>query len=344
MKKYRAYTTIILLLSVIILAGIFAANMLIDPLWYNKGNQLQPFNFSFNERLAKTNRYLNAKDEHNCIIFGSSVVTLVDEGRIKDYKCYNFAISAGNIKEFIAQAEYIKSLGISPDLVILGVDYFNFMDEPLKNETPDFVLNKTSPPSMLSAYLSYDTLRFSIRSLQRKAPRNRNYDRDFKGFIISGAKGFDPHKERDIGDLFEIHYAAEPLSNDNVKYYKKFRTIFPDAKYIGYVPLKSAWDTHKFLEKGLLENALEVIYETGAAFDEFYDFSLYSPLASRTTDTYDGYHYGRDTNNYVVDGIFGPQDEYHLKVHEMSQKDYINAYIERLSQFDPNMRTDQKEE
>ncbi|MGH1402757.1 MAG: hypothetical protein ACRBDL_00785 [Alphaproteobacteria bacterium] len=331
--KYRLYVQAFLTSAMAFLSGLFLINALIDPLWYINGNQLQPFNLSFNERASKINRYLKNPAQYDCIIFGSSVVTLLDESKIEDFRCFNFSFSAGNVHEFISYAQYIKALGAKPKLVIVGVDYFNFMDEALIDKSPDFVKAHNSPPSVLSTYLSYDSFRFSVRSLQRRAPRNRNYDTNFIGFVSDSAKSYDPSEPRESGDDFSLYYSVQPLSSDNTQYYKELRSIFSDAKYIGYVPLKSGWDTQSFMKQGYLENALSVMYETNRVFDEFYDFSVPSVLAFQRDDTYDGYHYGRKTTNHVLNGIFYGVDLYHIQAHELSEEGYMNAYIEQVKLF-----------
>ena len=125
---YENYLYVIHLFLIIsgLLISCFLFNIFVDPLWYWKGNQLTQINLPSNERLSKINLFLQQPDNYNCFIFGSSRTTLLNQNEIKGYNCFNFSFSSGNINEFIDYAEYLKHKGYSPELVILGVDGFNF--------------------------------------------------------------------------------------------------------------------------------------------------------------------------------------------------------------------------
>ena len=75
MKSYlKIYLPLVT--TILVLAG--AINWLIDPLWYNKGNRITGRNFSFNERISKTNLLLNSDTRtYDCLILGSSRTTLL---------------------------------------------------------------------------------------------------------------------------------------------------------------------------------------------------------------------------------------------------------------------------
>ena len=64
---------------------IFILNYLIDPLWYFNGNKISKTNYVYNERLSKFNNFYYNKDHNkiDCLIFGSSISTTIDEKNLK---------------------------------------------------------------------------------------------------------------------------------------------------------------------------------------------------------------------------------------------------------------------
>lgn len=64
-------------LSFITLFSVWIFNYIIDPLWYDEGNRITGKNFAFNERVSKTNLFLQDKEQYDCLILGNSRVTLL---------------------------------------------------------------------------------------------------------------------------------------------------------------------------------------------------------------------------------------------------------------------------
>ena len=100
-----------------------------DPLWYFNGNRHEKLNFAFNERLTKTNQFLKKLHDYDCLIFGSSRTTVLNESLIENYRCFNYSFSAGRIGEFNAFASYAEEIGAAPRLILIGVDDFNFVED-----------------------------------------------------------------------------------------------------------------------------------------------------------------------------------------------------------------------
>ena len=101
-SRYRKYTWLIITVAGISALAILTFNAILDPLWYLKGNLIHGENYSFDERLTKTNVFLEREEQLDCVIFGSSRVTLLNETKIKNNTCFNFAFSGGRVLEFIA--------------------------------------------------------------------------------------------------------------------------------------------------------------------------------------------------------------------------------------------------
>ena len=81
------------------------------------------------------------------------------------------------------------------------------------------------------------------------------------------------------------------------------------AHSIGYIPPESAWRVAAFSLTGELDTYLAAIGQVAAAYDEFLNFSIPSPITESKQDTYDGSHYSRGVNARVVAALFGNDRE-----------------------------------
>src|SRR3546814_13939979 len=119
--------------------------LLVDPLWYVRGNRLTGVNYLFNERLAKSNLLLQAPRRYDFVIFGSSRATLLDGRLIKDHTCFNYAFSLGQSYEYLQFARFAKQFGLDPSLVIVAIDGENFVQRTDGYNPPAFVRNRRRP-------------------------------------------------------------------------------------------------------------------------------------------------------------------------------------------------------
>ena len=109
-----------LLAAVLLFSGsILVTNYLVDPLWHFGGNKVTNVNYAFNERVGRLNQLNDNFDDYDCIVFGSSVSTVMDPRKIEGYKCFNFSFSAGDVSEFVVLAKYLQERGFSPKAVFV---------------------------------------------------------------------------------------------------------------------------------------------------------------------------------------------------------------------------------
>ena len=90
LSRYLRTASTVLLLG---LAFSVTVSLIIDPLWYHQGNRITQKNIGFNERVSKLNRLLANPDAYDCIIFGSSRTTLLNEPYFEESDCINMAVS-----------------------------------------------------------------------------------------------------------------------------------------------------------------------------------------------------------------------------------------------------------
>jgi hypothetical protein len=326
-RLFRRYLAIVCAFMLTASGGVLTLNAAVDPLWYGRGNIVTGENFAFNERVAKLNLFLRHSDRYDCLIFGSSRTTLLDQTRIAGHTCANLAFSSGVVTEFIAYARYIKARGFSPKLVIVGVDAFNFWRD-MTPELPDFVARGAPPPGWLRAYLSAGALNFSRRTLQGDSPFVRYYDDTFVGRVGPDAPMYDPPAPAEL--------TAKGWSFDAARQdlYFELREIFPQARFVGYVPPVSAWLVVEELYLARhIEQYLNAMAAIAGRFDAMYDFSIPSEITMRPENTYDGDHYGAAVNAAIADVLQGKAGDFGFAVRGAPFPVYARAYEDAIVGF-----------
>ncbi|MBO6679119.1 hypothetical protein [Parvibaculum sp.] len=311
--------------------AVFAANAMVDPMWYFGGNKLGTVNYAFNERLSKVNLFEANDGEYDCVIFGDSRVTLLPQDEIEGYRCFNFAFSAGKAQEAVAYAQYLRGKGFRPDLVIMGVPGAAFRERIGGTNIPSFIRDETAPKSAYLTYLSFDTLSMSEQTLFGESPLDRVYTRNFKCRVAPGAPEYDPSVP--IRDLM----AGRFTGSHRVKFYDELREIFPEAELVGYVPPISAWAIDAYAKAGWLEDYTKALHLASQKFDRFVDFGVPSALTIDTANTYDGTHYSEPANSIIAASLLAEKHGDALDLKQLSAKEMLTIYRKRLERYRPEL-------
>ena len=330
-RRLRAYFGWLLATVAVIVGGCFLTNCLVDPLWYLRGNVLTGVNYPFNERLAKIIRLLPRFAEYDCLIIGTSRATLLPEEKIPGYRCYSLSFSDGHVAEYLHYADYLRTRGYAPKLLIVDVRRSDLLGPPIPVEVPDFVKNGRSAPSIFTTYLSLDTLNFSIRTLRRDGPHHRYYDEDFHAQLEprSRRRWYNPPVPIKPADPpFDVHAERADL-------YVQLRQKFPNSRAIAYLPLESAWRIAAFSLTGELDAYLAAVGKIAAAYDRFVDFSAPSPLTESKDPkiTYDGSHYSRPANQAIAAALLADNPDPGLDWTGRQTAEIAGIYRTRLTEF-----------
>jgi hypothetical protein len=337
-KPHRTYLIGIGLTWILICSTAFAVNLFVDPLWFWKGNQVSGVNLRFNEREAKLNHVLAHPTRYDCLIFGSSRATIFQPDSLPGYRCFNLAFSSGQVSEFIAIGRYISGMGIAPRLVVVGIDGFGFYDEgrdPV--EIPAFVLANTRPPGILTRYFSADTLWFSLLTISDAARHYRVYDSEFRAVIRANAPPFRPNVTLQAEGLQRANDAARQRRRFNPAHaalYGEFRKVFPQARFLAYVPPISAWHIERFSRHGVLDGYVAALHACAQYFEAFWDFSVPSARTWDVANTYDGSHYSVAVNREIARVLTGgPGDGFGVRVSGLDLAAHRSAYVSGLERF-----------
>ena len=328
-KQGLAYLAWALGTAVLIAGACFLINCLVDPLWYLRGNVLTGINYPFNERLSKINQFLPRLRDYDCLILGSSRSTLLPVGSFKGHHCVNFAVSDGKVGEFLLYAQYLQARGMMPSLLIVDVRREDFIGPMPPPDVPDFIRAGENPSSIFATYLSIDALRFSIRTLEGDAPHHRYYDRNFDARleVRSSKHRYDPSAPVEaMPPPFDVH-------PERAEFYIQLRQLFPTARAIGYLPPESASRIAAFSLTGGLDQYLGAIGHIAAAYDEFLDFAIPSPLTESPEGTYEGSHYSETVNARIAAALLADEAAPGVDWRREDQAAIVALYHRRLQQF-----------
>ena len=317
------------LVTSFLLGSVAGINWLIDPLWYSHGNILTGKNFAFNERITKTNLFLRTKETENydCIILGSSRVTTLRPSEFTNNNCFNYALKGAEIPDFVSYANFLQEQNIDPEVIYIGVDGFNFVEKQRK-EQPPVAIDSLQTQSPLQAYLSADVLLFSAMTLLGVSPDPATYyDRNFEPVDVDNPPVYDAKFYEPAG--------LQKCDFTSVETFAGLREVFPNAKFIGYVPPISAWsminDTYG---RGLMDCYLSAFHQLSKHYDAMYDFSIPSEVTKDPSHTFDGSHYSVTTNNRIAKILQGESDEnFGIRVDNYSFDKYRQIYRQNLRNF-----------
>ena len=302
--------------------AMLAFNLLVDPLWYVSGNALGRYNFAFNERLSKINLLKSQGYQYDCLLFGDSRVSLLDARQIEGFDCFNLAFSDGTIGEFNSYARYLGSRMDGIRLVVLGLDRRNFTSAAPEGEVPDFVASNADPPGALKSYLSIDSFVFSLRTLLGDSPFPRAYDSGFTVTVLDSAPRYRPQMREPQAEM--------PYSLENLSYFGEFRSLFPDARVLAYVPPLSVWEIASLERAGVLDSYLTAVHGVSAVLSPLYDFAFPSSVTARCDNTYDGGHYYPATNDSIAKAIVTGVPGFGIRVDTLTVEEYLRRYHEAL--------------
>jgi hypothetical protein len=307
-----------------------AVNMLIDPLWYFRGNVVTGVNYAFNERMGKINRFLPQMAEYDCLLIGSSHTALLPAQRFQGHRCYNMGFSHGRVQEFLAFAKYLRNRGARLALITVNVDLYDFTDPPAAITVPDFIQEARDPRPFWLTYVTLDVLNFSYRTLRGAYPNHLIYDDQGHMHIIPKRRFYRPPRQL-IASLQAPTFHAE-LADAFVE----LRRLYPEAKAIGWAPPVSAWTIARLKLDGLLPDYLEALRKIAANYDEFIDFSIPSTVTASTNNTYDGIHYTDDVNAQTVDALSSGHPGFGIDWRRNSFAEIAALYDERLATLIPS--------
>ena len=316
------------LVTSLLLGSVAGINWLIDPLWYSHGNILTGKNFAFNERITKTNLFLrtNEKKKYNCIILGSSRATALRPSEFSDRNCFNYALKGAEIPDFVSYSNFLREQEVEPEVVYVGVDGFNFVEKERK-EQPPISIDSLQTQSFLQAYLSADVLLFSTMTLLGLSPDPGNYyDANFEPVDFANPPVYDAK--------FYKPASQQRCDLAPVETYASLREFFPNAKFVAYVPPRSAWSViNDTYGRGLMDCYLTAFHNLSQSYDAVYDFSIPSTVTKNPDNTFDGSHFSVETNNKIAKILQGENDNFGVRVDNYNFADYRETYRRELRNF-----------
>lgn len=326
----KAYLNTYFKVLITLILAIGLLNCFVDPLWYHTGNRLTQINPPWNERVAKTNLYLQQPNQYDCLIFGTSRATLLHTEAFKQHQCFNYSFSGGKIEEIVSYADYIKQKGADPAIIYIEVEPFKL------NEASDdsYLTAKDIQPTPLyeTYFFSMNTLFISLKTVLGFYSYSRLYNEDFQITLSEDIPDYEP--ELIEPEDPEESSDREECKLERVKSYQTLKQKFPEAEFVGFIAPISAWRVFNTMyTEGLLNCQLAGVHQIASMFDRFYDFAIPSAVTTRTDNTYDGNHYYPQVFQQVAQVLEGQPPTFGLDVKRHPLAEYQTLYATQLQQF-----------
>lgn len=308
----------------VILLTIGCINFVVDPLWYGKGNQLTGKNPPWNERISKTNLFLQTKQEYNCLILGTSRTTILNSAWLKNHHCFNYSVSGGKLEEIVNYAKYAQEKGMDPVQIYQEIEPDSFN----RRSKPRFFDEVTDPMPIFQAYLfSFNTFLLSVRTLVGWYSQARYYNRNFQVELSEDVPRYKPKFSVENED----NKGCDP---ERTQFFRTLKQTFPNAKFVGFVAPISPWRTYNTrYANGLLNCQLAETYTVAQIFDAIYDFAIPSEVTIDFKNTYDGNHYQSAVFQQIAEVLEERRSDFGLKVNDYSLADYQKLYATQIKAF-----------
>ncbi len=253
--------------------------------------------------------------------------------RFSGHKCFMVSFENASPSELVAYAEYMKAHAKrEPDLVIVGVDDFDFIDQADARDVPADILNNEIP-HFWEYYFSEDVANWSVKTLLDLSPKARYYGKDLTGQIRS-----------DAGSMPILRMTLKPgqkwhMSLNSVSQYAKFRQIYPKAHLSPMRHRLRPLGSRNYQQSGLLPFYLNALQKTSAEFDEMYDFSIPSAITANPELTYDGSHYQPAVSDTIAAALLSHTPSFGIDIAGHSLEKFGRLYAERLALYGPRDRS-----
>lgn len=318
--KYKIFSILLILITLLLFTGIGIFNYIIDPMGYNNH-----FHLSLNsekaiqdERIFKFELLQNHPNADSFLFSSSrglnlspSVVT-----SLSGHQTINCAFSSASADEYYLYIKYlIQTRAVKQ--IIIGIDLFAYAD--------GFVSDGTLPEPLLSyfhlnnnrsfdAYLNYESLKLSIKTIKvnRKHPQPMEERYTPDGQVISGAYRKVMNNTNALKTFIQVNVIDKParwntrfntLSHDRLAKLSEIKKLcgergikfylFTSPLYIKQITMKN---NKFFLQKQLLTYIVKNIQPV-------WD---YNGITAINTDPYayeDEFHYNYQTGDSILTEI-----------------------------------------
>ena len=326
--------------SFFFILSIFFLNILVDPLWYFKGNKITKVNYTFNERLTKFNLFYFIKKDikYDCIIFGSSISTTINDRKFKKNKCFNFSFSAGGIHEYIIYLEYLEFINLLPKKIYLELpifvnskhlEYF----ETLNTKFPGIEKISFIPPISTKNLITTSSEFLEDRKKQSNSKIINNYNLDLIPKFIKNKTAPDQYWKYYLS-LKSFSFSIRSLfksSNYTNAYDKNFLSFVRKDKIGKFGNDFEKLNLSKNTITEVVNNRLKVI----EYFEKVYDFSLPNSFVNDPSNTYDGSHYFRSFISNLPDFMENSNLKFGTVIDSQNYsiifKKSLNAYLNEIN-------------
>lgn len=278
------FIKLILTILIFIIIGFFL-NFYIDS-YGVLGNNLEYQKLEPNQNYMKTKYILENPQKFNAFIFGSSRVGYIPTEEIKNYTFYNMTYSEGVPKEWQQTLKLLIENGITPQIIILGIDDFDFKVNPLIHEKqlmrkPFNKVNILKDYILINPFTKYNFIKLKNIIFSKKV-------KDFrKDFMEHGrlSKEIREIKEREIKNNEIEHLAKKEFKLNNE--YSRLKNVEENQAINSILEIKDLCKQNEIKLIVLFNPVHPRAYENNEAKNEYREIRARIKKSLENTTIYD---------------------------------------------------------
>lgn len=316
MYIYKKWLKITSLLIIFFLSIIVFFNYFLDPLWCFNNFYFTKYKNSYDERALKTNYLVYSKAKFDGILLGSSRSTLIHtDKKFNEYKIFNYSCASLQVREYKGLIDNAKKINNNKlPIVILGVDFFTYLNEPKLQNNPEKYYDDTKNfINRFEILLSYDTFKKAKKNLTIKEPifLERVYDKNYNVFTSINTQENNTNNINNSIPKFEKEFYTKekPIDNFSLKI-RELKEKYSDTKFVIFTTPITKELFSKILENEKLYDLYENwIKELVGVFGEIDHFMFINDISiNSSTNFYDGHHFYPFVGDIVYNSLINNVD------------------------------------
>lgn len=331
---------------------VFCFNFIVDPFGYNL-----LFSLSWNKvkqrQDVRIEKYLQIKGhpEWNAFILGSSRAMVLNPetfNRLANIKSYNLAFGAATIEEMYAFTRWLSE-NRSPNLLVIGLDLFNFADNfesqgrlPKELEREGIQSYEASPTEYLTQRMtqsSIKTIKYNIypelqKTMGSSSILNESGMRIYSTYLEckSDPKCLDHYIKSHVTGDSQWH--TKELSGRKLKYLREIVKISKQKNirikyFLHPIHISQIQQDNFKMFRIQLQFLKRLVNITG----EIFDCNLLGEYNYNSNHFVDSFHFNYNVGNLILKDLFSTQSGHVCAlVKEKNMEDHIREIEVRLTQ------------
>lgn len=289
-----------------------------------------------NKNFLKTEYIIRHPDKFDAFLFGSSRVSSIHTDKIKDYRCYNMTYSEGVPKEHLDNLKVMLEHGVSPRMVMVGVDSISYMiDSEVHKQIRLRYPYPMNTRERIEFYLQYLEPIMAVESLKTTWFEPRSVSYDWRIYDMGWTLDYGVESSMDWSQAkpdWTFQYENRtPQALEEIRALKNLC----DANGIELILFTNPM--HPLTYQKALENGYREFLLGLSEIADFYNFSGLNDITMNNDNYLETSHYKPHVGDMILESIFeGKAEERLLQqgfgvyVTKESCKEFLEKYMVKM--------------